>query len=105
MRDEYTDHKIETKAADSSSGSYAPPAETIPAQEAPDQELYHAKSFWTKWVFCQDAKVIGIQYGITALLFMFLGFSLMMVMRWHSIVDQQIKVTPISSRIQVIQIQ
>ena len=45
MTDEYTDNKIETKAADSSSGSYAPPAATIPAQEAPDQELYHAKSF------------------------------------------------------------
>ena len=48
MTDEYTDNKIETKAADSSSGSYSPPAEKIPAQEAPDQELYHAKSFWTK---------------------------------------------------------
>ena len=57
MADEYTDNKIETKAADSSSGSYAPPAETIPAKESPDQELYHAKSFWTKWVFCQDAKL------------------------------------------------
>ena len=38
MKDEYTDNKIETKAADSSSGSYAPSAEKIPAQEAPDQE-------------------------------------------------------------------
>ena len=26
MSEEYTDNKIETKAADSSSGSYAPPA-------------------------------------------------------------------------------
>ena len=40
MSDEYTDNKIETKAADSSSGSYVPPAEAIPAKESPDQELY-----------------------------------------------------------------
>ena len=45
MSDEYTDNKIETKAADSSSGNYTPPADYIPAQESPDQELYHAKSF------------------------------------------------------------
>ena len=47
MSDEYTDNKIEVKSADSSSGGYVPPADHIPAQEAPDQELYHAKSFWT----------------------------------------------------------
>ena len=39
MTDEYTDNKIETKAADSSSGSYSPPVEKIPAQEAPDQKF------------------------------------------------------------------
>ena len=59
MSDEHKDNKIEAKSADSSSGGYAPPVEYIPAKEAPEQELYHAKSFWTKWVFCQDAKVIG----------------------------------------------
>ena len=66
MSDEYKDNKIETKSADSSSGGYAPPVEHIPAKEAPEQELYHAKSFWTKWVFSQDAKVIGVQYALTA---------------------------------------
>ena len=66
MPDEYTDNKIEAKSADSSSGSYSPPTETIPVKESPDQELYHATSFWTKWVFCQEAKVIGIQYALTA---------------------------------------
>ena len=76
MTDEYTDNKIETKSADSSSGSYSPPVEKIPAQEAPDQELYHAKSFWTKWVFCQDAKVIGIQYALTATAIGFIGLIL-----------------------------
>ena len=40
--------------------------DTIPALEVPPQDLYHAKSFITRWIFCQDAKVIGIQYAITA---------------------------------------
>jgi len=43
----------------------------------------HKESFWTKYIFSQDHKVIGIQYGITSLLFLMLGFLLMMVMRWQ----------------------
>ncbi len=39
--------------------------------------------FWRKYVFSQDHKVIGIQYGVTALLFLFIGFSLMLMMRWQ----------------------
>ena len=35
MTEEYTNNKIETKATDSSSGSYAPPIEKVPAKEAP----------------------------------------------------------------------
>jgi cytochrome c oxidase subunit I len=38
--------------------------------------------FLRKYIFSTDHKVIGIQYGITALLFMALGFFLMMIMRW-----------------------
>ena len=34
-------------------------------------------------VFSTDHKVIGIQYTITALLFLFFGFTLMMIMRWQ----------------------
>ena len=30
-----------------------------------------------------DHKVIGIQYGICGLIFLFFGFSLMMLMRWQ----------------------
>src|ERR1700720_2150345 len=30
-------------------------------------ELYHPKSWWTRYVFSQDAKVIAIQYSITAM--------------------------------------
>ena len=40
-------------------------------------------NFWSKYIFSQDHKVIGIQYGITALLFLLLGFFLMMIMRWQ----------------------
>src|SRR3954464_8544213 len=42
-------------------------AGTIQPAEVKDVELYHARSWWTKYVFCQDAKVIAIQYSITAL--------------------------------------
>jgi cytochrome c oxidase subunit I len=39
--------------------------------------------WWRKYVFSTDHKVIGIQYTITALLFLFFGFTLMMIMRWQ----------------------
>jgi len=35
--------------------------------EVADVELYHPKSWITKYVFSQDAKIIAIQYSITAL--------------------------------------
>jgi cytochrome c oxidase subunit 1 len=38
--------------------------------------------FWKKYVFSQDHKVIGIQYGFTSLVFLLFGFTLMMMMRW-----------------------
>ncbi len=43
----------------------------------------HAAGFWRTYIFSQDHKVIGIQYGITSLLFLFFGFTLMMLMRWQ----------------------
>jgi len=46
-------------------------------------DSHHEESYWRKYIFSTDHKVIGIQYGITALLFLFIGFSLMMVMRWQ----------------------
>src|SRR5713101_2647057 len=42
-------------------------AGAIPPAEVKDVELYHPKSWITKWVFSQDAKIIAIQYSITAL--------------------------------------
>ncbi len=44
---------------------------------------HHEESFWRKYVFSTDHKTIGIQYGITALIFLLFGFSLMMLMRWQ----------------------
>src|SRR5918992_2498659 len=46
-------------------------------------EAHHEElGFWRKYVFSQDHKVIGIQYGFTALVFLLFGFTLMMMMRW-----------------------
>jgi cytochrome c oxidase subunit I len=38
----------------------------VPPAEVPDVELYHPKSWVTKYVFSQDAKVIAVQYALTA---------------------------------------
>ena len=43
---------------------------------------HHELPFWKKYVFSTDHKIIGYQYGITSLIFLFVGFYLMMVMRW-----------------------
>ena len=55
--------------------------DTTPPLEVPPQELYHAKSFWTRYIFCQDAKVIGIQYAITATAIGIVGVVLSWLMR------------------------
>ncbi len=39
----------------------------IPAAEVEDVDLYHPKSWITKYVFSQDAKIIAIQYSLTAM--------------------------------------
>ena len=47
-------------------------------------DVHHEElGFWRKYVFSTDHKVIGIQYGVTGLLFLFFGFCLMMLMRWQ----------------------
>ena len=43
---------------------------------------HHELGFWRKWVFSTDHKVIGMQYTVTGLAFLFFGFCLMMLMRW-----------------------
>jgi cytochrome c oxidase subunit I len=46
-------------------------------------ETHHHAGFWRSYIFSTDHKVIGIQYGVTALLFLLFGFILMMIMRWQ----------------------
>jgi cytochrome c oxidase subunit I len=49
--------------------------------EVPDVELYHATSWWTKYVFSQDAKVIAIQYSGTAIFVGLIALVLSWLMR------------------------
>lgn len=45
-------------------------------------------SFWRKYVFSVDHKVIGIQYLITSFLFLLLGFGMMLLMRYQLAIPQ-----------------
>ena len=44
---------------------------------------YHKESFLTKYIWSTDHKIIGLQYGITALLWLLFGFILMLIMRYQ----------------------
>ncbi|MBI1802833.1 MAG: cbb3-type cytochrome c oxidase subunit I [Ignavibacteriae bacterium] len=56
---------------------------TLEAVPHVDLHPHEELPFWRKYIFSTDHKVIGIQYGITSLIFLFFGFSLMMLMRWQ----------------------
>ena len=47
------------------------------------ENSHHEENFVQKYIFSVDHKVIGLQYGITSLLFLLFGFCLMLVMRWQ----------------------
>jgi cytochrome c oxidase subunit I len=51
----------------------------ISTEAAHHEEL----GFIRKYVFSTDHKVIGIQYTLTALVFLLIGFSLIMLLRWQ----------------------
>src|ERR1700756_4095626 len=53
----------------------------IPPAEVGEVELYHPHSFWTRYVFCQDAKVIAIQYSLTAMAIGLVALVLSWLMR------------------------
>lgn len=55
--------------------------EAIPPAEVPDVELYHPHSWWTTYVFSQDAKVIAIQYAGTAMAIGLVALVLSWLMR------------------------
>jgi|TARA_B110000971_G_scaffold209379_1_gene235466 cytochrome c oxidase subunit 1 len=54
---------------------FAPPA------EIPEMELYHAKTWVGKYVWSQDAKVIAIQYSLTAIAIGLVALGLSVIMR------------------------
>ena len=53
----------------------------VPPAEVEEVDLYHPKSWLTKYVFCQDAKVIAIQYSITAVAIGMVGLVMSWLMR------------------------
>ena len=62
--------------------SVAPGADqAIPPAEVAEVELYHPHSWWTTYVFSQDAKIIGIQYSITAMAIGMVALVLSWLMR------------------------
>ncbi len=52
------------------------------SESSSDHHDHHDPPFWQKYIFSTDHKMIGLQYGFTALIFLAVGFFLMMVMRW-----------------------
>src|SRR5262245_25869164 len=48
-----------------------------------DEAHHEEAGFWSTYVFSTDHKIIGLQYGVTALFFLFFGFCLMLMMRWQ----------------------
>ena len=59
----------------------------ITTTEETEPEVSHGEhheelSFWRKYIFATDHKMIGVQYAITGGFFLFFGFGLMMLMRW-----------------------
>ena len=53
----------------------------VPPAEVAEVDLYHAKSWVTKYVFCQDAKVIAVQYAFTAIAIGLVALVLSWLMR------------------------
>ncbi len=53
----------------------------VPPAEVEEVELYHAKTWLGRWVFCQDAKVIAIQYAGTAIGIGLVALVLSLLMR------------------------
>ena len=56
-------------------------ADLIPPAEVGEMDLYHPHSWWTKYVFSQDAKVIAIQYAGTAMAIGLVALVLSWLMR------------------------
>ena len=53
----------------------------VPPLVVEEEELYHAKTWLGKYVFCQDAKVIAIQYSCVAIGIGLVALGLSIAMR------------------------
>ena len=73
-------NQIKTKSS-AASGRGETDIDYVRPAELPEQDLYHGHSFITKWIFCQDAKVIGVQYTLTAVFTGVVGLILSWMMR------------------------
>src|SRR5579863_9609888 len=47
------------------------------------QDSHHEPGFLRKYVFSLDHKTIGLQYMFTSLVFLLIGFSFVLLMRWQ----------------------
>ena len=86
MSKDYNDNKtIQAQSSETisggGSGTTPDDIDHVRPAEVSDQDLYHGHSFITKWVFCQDAKVIGIQYFLLATFTGIIGLILSWLMR------------------------
>lgn len=54
---------------------------SVPPSEIPEMELYHPKTWLGKYVFCQDAKVIAIQYSCVAIAIGLLALAMSLLIR------------------------
>jgi cytochrome c oxidase subunit 1 len=59
------------------------PTAHVTSHPATHEAHHEDLGFWRKYVFSTDHKIIGIQYGVTALFFLFFGLILMLMMRWQ----------------------
>ena len=87
MSDEYenkTGYQAQSSETISSGGGGSREASSedyVRPAEISEQDLYHGHSFITKWVFCQDAKIIGVQYFLLATFTGVIGLVLSWLMR------------------------
>ncbi len=63
--------------------STATSTQHAPAHGHDTAHHHHEPGFWQKYVFSTDHKMIGIQYGLSALVFLLFGFLLMLCMRFQ----------------------
>lgn len=82
MSEDYNKFKLEAKSSEMLNDENTSSIKIQDTEsEVSEQDLYHPKSFITKWIFCQDAKVIGIQYSITAIAIGLVALVLSWLMR------------------------